>query len=33
LAAVSRSNCFVVIPPHHGKLEAGNDVSVLLAYA
>lgn len=33
LAAVSRSNCFVVIPPHHSKLEAGNEVSVLLAYA
>jgi molybdopterin molybdotransferase len=33
LAAVARSNCFVVIPPNRGRVEAGEEVSVLLAYS
>jgi molybdopterin molybdotransferase len=33
LAAVARSNCFVVIPSHRGKVEAGEEVRVLLAYS
>jgi molybdopterin molybdotransferase len=32
LAAVARSNCFVVIPPDQEQIAAGDEVTVLLAY-